>query len=168
MTYPEFPLSKDILFGYNNQQRTTSLVLETCKQGDSPIFTVSFVRDDYIPLGKLFVELTIDDPTETVFAETILGQVSYWKKMREANSLKPYVEEWREIADAKRKQLAFEALIQEVKNDGKSSVSAAKYLIEEPWKDKRDKKTREQVKKTTQEAYTQIADDIERVKDFLQ
>ena len=160
-------LTKEQMYTPQNIARSTSLVYETAKQTDNPVFTLSFVRDDFIRLGELFIELTIEDPTETVFAEHVFGSQSFWLNMREANRLKPSIEEWREMADAKRKQLAFQSLVSEVKTNGKSSVTAAKYLIEEPWKPK-TKEQKEKTLRTTEKAYTTIREDAERLKDLLQ
>ena len=160
-------LSKKYLYTSQNVPRTTSLIVEFNTKADvDPIFTVSAIREGYISLQKLFIEYTIDDPTEVVFAETVFGEISYWMTLREANRLKPYLEEWRAIADLYRKQRSFKVLVDEVKTDGKYSFQAAKYLIEEPWKPN-TKAQRQATQKTTEKAYTSsgVADDVKRLKE---
>ena len=55
----------------------------------------------------------------------------------------------------------------EVKLNGRSAFTAAKYLIEEPWKDKRNPKVKEQNKKTTEAAKSVFSEDLERLQEFM-
>jgi hypothetical protein len=94
----------------------------------------------------------------------------FWTKLKATSWFKPYYEEWADVAREKRKQLAFQAIMQEVKTSGKSSFSAAKYLIEEPWRNGgsvyEKRKIKESIATTATKAYTNSAvqKDLERLK----
>jgi len=77
---------------------------------------------------------SVDDPSEVTFAEEVFGDLFFWQSLTEASFFKKHIEEWRLLASTVRKKEAFKAIINEVKTNGKSSFTAAKYLIEEPWK----------------------------------
>lgn len=143
--------------------------MELCKHTDSPIFTIRDEKEGYESIQTLFINLTVEDPTETVFAETVFGNVPYWLKARENRTLKPYIEEWRAVADVKRKAMAYEAIIGEVKTRGRNSFSAAKYLIDEPNKDKRNPKTKQEVETTKAAArkLSEYSEDYHNIKDLL-
>lgn len=91
-------------------------------------------KNGAVSLYKLFVALTEDDPSETMFAEEVFGDVGFWLRLQESPFISSELVEWRKVVAQKRKQKAFAAIIKEVKEGGRSSFSAAKYLIEEPWK----------------------------------
>jgi hypothetical protein len=147
----------------NGIPKTNSLFHETCRQGDQPI--MSLHGGGGLPsLRTYFVNLTTNDPSEYTFAETVFGDIRYWFRLRDAKFLVDLLPEWREEADMKRKQLAFKAIINEVENEGRSSFSAAKFLIDEPWKGQK-KEVKETRKKTTQKAVSVFDQDIERLKE---
>lgn len=156
---------EEILFNEMGTQRTRALFKETCVDGDTPFFTIGHrEREGLVNLRKLFIELTEDDPTEMTFAEEVFGDFKYWTKITQSNLLTSHIEEWRIIADTKRKQKAFKAIIKEAKS-GKSAFSAAKYLIEEPWTDRKQAQVRERIKKTTSAAAKNVQEDIDRLRE---
>lgn len=136
MSKVTLPLTRDHLYTSLNNIRVTCLYKELCAQGDKPIFTIRTHKEGLISIKNLFVDLTVDDPTEVTFANEVFGEVGYWLKSRENPTLKPHLEEWRLEADVIRKSKAFKAIVDEVVTNGKSALSASKYLIEEPWKSK--------------------------------
>ena len=91
-------------------------------------------KEGKICLFKLYMAHSVDDPSEVTFAEEVFGDIYFWQCLTEANWFEKHITEWRHIAATKRKQKAFKSIIAEVENKGRSSFSAAKYLIEEPWK----------------------------------
>lgn len=127
-------------------------------------------KEGKIPLFKLFMKLVVDDPSEVTFAEEVFGDYVYWTKLRSTSWFKPYYEEWSDVATEKRKQIAFQAIMNEVKSNGKSSFTAAKYLIEEPWRNGNSvyekRKIKESIASTATKAYTNsaIQKDLERLK----
>lgn len=91
-------------------------------------------RDGKICLYKLYIAHSVDDPSEVTFAEEVFGDIYFWQSLTEAVWFQRHIQEWRLIAATIRKRDAFKSIINEVKTNGKSSFTAAKYLIEEPWK----------------------------------
>lgn len=91
-------------------------------------------KEGKINLFKLYMAHSVDDPSEVTFAEEVFGDLFFWQCLTEASFFKRHIEEWRFLASTVRKKEAFKAIINEVKTNGKSSFTAAKYLIEEPWK----------------------------------
>lgn len=136
---------------------------------DDAVFTLKAKHEGLISLRKLFVAHVAEDPTEVSFALAVFDDVAYWTRVREYADFKPYVEKWRAEADIIRKSKAFKSILSEVKEGGRSSFSAAKYLIEEPWKG-RAKTTKENIKKTTEKAFDLVRDDLTRLKEegFIQ
>lgn len=161
--------TKDQLWSSTGNPRTRSLFSETKKPGDEPIMTLNGGNKSLPCLRELYVPLVAEDPSEATFAETVFGDIRYWTKLREADFMESYLKEWNMIADIKRKQKAFEAIMDEVKSKGRSAFSAAKFLLDEPWKPN-DKETKEAKRKSTEEAYNPFKEDVERLKDegFIQ
>jgi hypothetical protein len=158
--------TKEQLWASNGTAKTNSLFTETARPGDTPIASLNGnTTKPVLCLRDFYVTLVAEDPSEVTFAETVFGDLRYWMKLKEAKFMPPYLEEWNAMADTIRKKLAFEAVIREIKEGGRSSFSAAKYIIEEPWKDKRNTKTRETSKKTTEDAHGFWKSDIERLKE---
>lgn len=155
---------KEQLWAANGVAKTNSLFWETKRPGDEPILSLTGWNDGLPSLRHLYVTLTTDDPSEYTFAEEVFGDVRYWFKLREAKFMPELLKEWREEADMKRKQKAFKAIVEEVETNGKSAFSAAKFLIDEPWKG-RTKVAQETRKKTTQKAVSVFDQDIERLKE---
>lgn len=158
-------LTRDQIYTPQNRRKEQSLFVETCAYHNEPIFTVRDEKEGYISLRKLYLEYVPKDPSEAVFAETVFGDVGYWLHLRENKTLKPFFEEWREEAEVIRKSFAFKAIVEEVETKGKSSFSAAKFLIDEPWKDKRNPAVKKQSKETTSKAAHQVKSDLERLQE---
>jgi len=158
-------LSRDQIYTPQNKRKEQSLFVETCAHHNEPIFTVRDEKEGYISLRKLYLEYVPKDPSEAVFAEVVFGDVGYWLHLRENKLLKPFFDEWREEAEVIRKSFAFKAIVDEVENQGRSAFSAAKFLIDEPWKDKRNPKVKKESKETTSKASIQVKTDIERLRE---
>ena len=156
-------VTRDRIYNTSNVPMIRPLLLE--EGGNNAVFTTSKDhKDGYISLYKLFVQFVVDDPTETVFADEVFGDVAYWYNVRETSTLRGHLEEWREICDVLRKKKAFEAILNEVKSKGRNSFQASKYLIEEPWK--KGSPNRRKVRQTTEEAFNQsvLKEDLERIR----
>lgn len=143
-----------------------------CEHNDKGILTYS--RDDKpgkINLYKLYMSFCVEDPSEVKFAEEVFGDIGFWLRLQNAVFFKETLTEWRQHAAEKRKCLAFEAIIKEVKNDGKSSFTAAKYLIEEPWRNGNSvaekKRLKAEIEKTATNAFISKSaeSDYQRLKD---
>lgn len=122
----------DLYIESNNLPRTRALICQY--KSDAPL---SIYRKDVsgkVNLYNLYMQFAVDDPSEVSFAENVFGDIVYWKEhMSQDLWFKKHLEIWRMAAAEKRKSLAFANIIKEVKNNGKSSFSASRYLIEEPW-----------------------------------
>lgn len=163
-------LSYDQLYNVSGVPKFSHLIVELCyarpeRDQTKALFTLRNEKEGFISLKKLFVEHVASDPSEASFAEALFGDVGYWLRVRDAKELIQPLTNWREEAEVVRKSKAFKALVKEVEEDGKSSFSAAKYLIEEPWKDKRNPRVKKQSKATTSVASRQVKSDIERLKE---
>jgi hypothetical protein len=117
-----------------------------------------------------FIDLCTMDPTEYEFASVIFGSWEIWERISNAPSVKPHVAKWRKEATIRRKAMAFKAVVSEVSEGGRSSFTAAKYLIEENWKDQGQTKdgraARKEVRETASAAYERsaISEDLKRLK----
>lgn len=161
---PEALFSQEQLWASNGSARTNSLFFESARPGDEPLMALQSKTKSGITLRELFVPLVTEDPTETLFAETVFGDVRYWLRLREAPFMKNYLEEWTKEADIKRKSKAFETILSEIKTSGRNAYNAAKYLIEEPWKGT-TKAARKSRKETTEAALSPFKEDIDRLKE---
>ena len=122
-------------------------------------------------LSKLYLAFSTTDPTEYSFAISVFGSWDIWEKMQQTAPLKKPIEKWRREADVKRKSLAFESVLKEIQEDGRSSFTAAKFLINEEWKPKEDGRTARkargaEAKSTSEEAFEKagVSEDLERLK----
>ncbi len=154
------------LYTSSGQRRTRALFRETCMASDTPVASIGKQPGALIPMRELFLEFVPNDPTEFEFAELVFGDYAHWKMIADAPWMSDVLAEWRMICDVKRKSEAFKAVLEEAKG-GRSSFTAAKYLIEEPWKDKRNPKTKEAVNKSTQKARDGILEDVKRLSDYM-
>lgn len=165
----KLPLDRDQIYTPNNGLKVLCLIKELAKPDDEPIFTLRDEKDGFESLQVLFINLVTEDPTESTFAQVVFGDVLYWMKARENKLLKPHLEEWRKVADVKRKAMAYEAIIGEVKTRGKNCFSAAKFIIDEPNKDKRNPKVKESVEESKAKAKEQslYSEDLQNIKGLL-
>lgn len=161
-------LSKDQLWNSNGVPKTRSLFSETCIQGDVPLMTLNGGRADLPCLRDFYVPLVAADPSEYTFAEAVFGDVRFWLALKKVKWIQSYLDEWNQMADIKRKSDAFVAMIDEIKSNGRSRFTAAKYLIEEPWKDKRNPEVKAKSKESTEKAAEFWEEDIERLKELGQ
>ena len=158
--------------------RTKSLFYELDHQSDACIFTLKEEAIEHpsgrplMPIAQIFIAMAVDDPTEITFSDYIFGSWQVWDKIRNSDKrLVVHVEKWRKEADIRRKALAFSVVVNEVKNEGKSSFAAAKYLIEEGWNPKGQtvdaRKKRSEARETAQTAFERegLTEDMQRLKE---
>lgn len=151
-----------------NHRKTKALFLETCGPDHEPIMTLGRKeKKGLVCLRDLFVEHVARDPSEFEFGEYVFGDYAFWHNLSQATWMRPYLEEWRMVADVKRKSLAFNTLVNEAENDGRNAYGAAKFLIEEPWKKDKTKKAQETKRKTTETAADEYKEDAIRLKDYF-
>lgn len=161
---PMFP--KDMTHNAVGRMKLQALFEETARPTDEPIMSLRASRPNGLPsLRDLFIQLVVDDPTETTFAELVFGDIDHWNQLLAWKPLAPYLKKWRAITDAKRKAKAFQLMIAEIDTRGKSAFSAAKFLIDEPWKDKRKASVKKEVQETTKAGFAEVSDDFNRLKE---
>lgn len=122
-----------------------------------------------INLYDLYMKFAVDDPTEMDFVDAVFGDVYFWSVLCEAPYFKRHLEEWRVLAAHGRKQKAFRIIVDEVKNNGKNAMAAAKYLIEEPWKlqtpvARKRKEIQKEIAESANSAMSSFQADVERLK----
>jgi len=134
---------------------------------DPPLMRLGRDNGELPSLRELFILLVTDDPTEVEFAEHVFGDYAFWDNITSCKWMESYLKEWRLITDARRKTKAFKAILSEIEGDGRSAFTAAKFIIEEPWKDKRNPKVKDEVNQSTARAAKDIDSDIVRMKEFM-
>ena len=156
------------LYNANNNMRLREIFHEY--NPDALLTTDKNGREGKVCLFKLYIAHCVDDPSEVTFAEEVFGDIFFWQCLCEANWFQRHISEWRLIAATIRKRDAFKSIVKEVKEGGRSSFSAAKYLIEEPWKmgnAAERKKNKKLVSDTAEAAFSDstIQQDIRRLKE---
>jgi hypothetical protein len=150
------------LYNGVNAGRTKALFYEF-GVGEHTILTLGDHIEGYPSLRTLYVNMCTDDPSEYVFAVTVFGDVQFWERLKKAPWMPAYVEAWKHESEIKRKSMAFDTIMKEVKEDGKSSFQAAKYLIEEPWR--KGAVERRKTKASARDAFDSVRDDVNRLKE---
>lgn len=151
-----------------NHRKTKALFYETCKPDDEPLMTLGRrPRGDLLVLRDLFIELVSQDPTEYEFADHVFGDFAFWKNITEASWMQPHLEEWRMVADVKRKSFAFGTIVEDAQSPSRTATTSAKFLIEEKWRDKRNPKTKAAAKASTEAAAQGYSEDVARLKDYM-
>lgn len=155
------------LYNDSGAARTRTLF---CEYNPDGILTLNrFGKEGRVSLYQLYIIHATEDPSEVQFAEEVFGDILYWKRLQGESFFKSHIAEWRDVAAEKRKQLAFKAVVNEVKTEGRSSFTAAKYLIEEPWRSgstaSEKKAIRKNIEQTAEAAYQNqsLQDDITRL-----
>lgn len=162
-------LPRSVLYNENNVPITKILYHPYTAEG--PITIYKDGRPGKINMYELYMQFCVDDPTEMDFVEYVYGDLTYWFRLIESPWFIPHLEEWRMHAAEKRKQKAFKAIADEVSKRGKSAFTAAKYLIEEPWRTgstvEEKKRLKQQISKTAEAAFQnkEFQSDIERLKE---
>lgn len=165
LTYEQLHPSK------TGRSRSKSLFVETnTYNGFDPVMTLGSRNKKYPSLRDYYISLVPEDPSEYTFAEAVFGDFLAWDRVRQASWFQPWYEEYQLTAAAIMKSMAFKAIIEEAKG-GKSAFSAAKFLIDEPWKvkDATDKrKARAQTRASTKAAAEShdFQEDIKRLKEL--
>jgi len=122
-------------------------------------------------LAQTFIAMTVDDPTEVEFADAVFGSWEVWEKISNSDKrLVAKIKKWRHEADIRRKALAFRAIVKEIRLEGKGALSAAKYLLEEPWKGSKAKdgrKGRAETRETAEQAFERngVSEDLKRLRE---
>lgn len=164
--------SREQLYSRLGHKKSKSLFVEVNTKAEmTPFLSLKASRPGGpISLRDLYIEYCTADPSEAYFAEAVFGEVSFWENIKKCQWFQPYYEEWQRVAEVKRKSAAFRYIFNEVDSQGKNAFNAAKYLVQEPWKDKRNAKVKKEAEETTEEALSDYDKDAERLREngFLQ
>ncbi len=96
-------------------------VVYTLKQEDHPM--------GYPSLRRLYLET--EDPTEYTFAQNHLGGWDHWKKFKDTDWFKEFLQEWREELELRLKSKAYKAIMGEADSElSKNRLAANKFIIE--------------------------------------
>lgn len=156
------------LWASNGHPKTRSLFKEVAMGDDVPLMTLGRGNEDeFICLQTLYVNLCTDDPSEVTFVDAVFGDYTYWERLSKARWFQPYLNAWRREADVRRKSKAFKAIIEEVETKGRNSFQAAKFLIGETYKDKRNPEVKKEVDETTKAAKEEFSSDLVRLEEYL-
>jgi len=152
------------------------MFLEYARDGVQPSFTVKneHVQKEgvlYPSLRRVYMECM--DPTEELFVqEVFLGDWEHWDRIKDNDILRTALkyEEWEEELSVKLRSFGIRSVLDEVRNQGKSAFSAAKWLAEGQWKHTKRGRPSNEEKARREREESQILqdlhDDIQRVKDL--
>lgn len=111
---------------------TKSLFYEMVQYSDKPNVVYTLKDQDhagYPSLKRLYLEEA--DPTEYRFAVNHLGGWEHWKKIRECEWFRPYLDSWREELELKLKSEQYRRIMKEAQDDlNKNSHASRKFIIE--------------------------------------
>lgn len=122
--------------------RTTSLFFETAaweKQMDA-LFTLNETDREY--RGKTFIALkplyiALEDPTGYTFAKEYLGGWAHFQTMLKSTKLKQAIDIWSDELNVALTAKGIRAMIGEVDMGGRSAASAARWLAEKGFTEKK-------------------------------
>jgi hypothetical protein len=158
-------LDQSDMWAHNNVIKTSSVFVESCRDSDTPVMCLEKDRKGLPCLRTFYIQYCVEDASEVEFADAVFGDFQYWQQLKKAKWFLPYLEEWQEEVDVRRKSKAFKAIVKEVDEGGKNAITAAKFLIQEPYKG-RTVAARKKVSKTTDTARGDFAADVIRLKAY--
>jgi hypothetical protein len=131
-------------------------------------------EEDHEHNGKLYpsmkrIYIEMEDVTEYEFAMATLGSYKHWERVLESPIIRPHVDQWRKELNLKLKARAMKSIIKSATEDEKLSFQAMKYLADNEYLDKKNKRGRpskDEVKaelKREVEINKSFRDDAERI-----
>ncbi len=111
-------------------------------------------------LRDLYMELTLEDPTEYNFAVTVFNTWDFWENLSSSSVIQPVIDKWRKENMIRQKMVAVKALKQEAAN-GKSKATAAKWLFDNGFTAPKPKK--EEIKTINKKIDSSTNDDMKRL-----
>lgn len=94
----------------------------------------------YKSMKKLYVAM--EDVTEYDFAQATLGSYKHWERLLESPIIRPHIDQWRKELNLKLKARAMRSIIKAATEDEKLSFQAMKYLADNDYLDKKNKRGR--------------------------
>jgi hypothetical protein len=77
------------------------------------------------------------DVHEYMFATKYLDGWEHWQRMMDNKILRAHIEQWRDELEIKIASIGFQRMMEEAEGDGRSAASAAKWLAERQFKEKK-------------------------------
>lgn len=156
----------DQLKGTNGKNRVQQLFYELSY--DNPQYAIFTTKDeDYstpdgkhlYSLKKLYLSISVNDPTEYTFAQTVFGNWNHWQAIFKSPITKKMVAEWRDELVVKIKSKAITHIATEMNNaESKNSFQAAKLLLDKGWLEKEPaSKAKKQLEESKDEEQNQQA-----------
>lgn len=156
--------------------QTKGLFFETTIPEEREIFNTKWTlkEEDHEHNGKIYlsmkrVYIEMEDVTEYEFAMATLGSYKHWERVLESPIIRPHVDQWRKELNLKLKARAMKSIIKSATEDEKLSFQAMKYLADNEYLDKKNKRGRpskDEVKaelKREVEINKSFRDDAERI-----
>jgi len=123
----ELRCNKDSIYRY----LTHAMFFESRTKGFDATFT--FKEQDheyegvhYTSMRKLYLEM--EDPTEYLFAQEVLGSWDHWQKLCNSALVFEHIKKWREELEIKLKAKAIGAMVDTALTAGSKGTTAAKWL----------------------------------------
>lgn len=150
--------------GVSGHYLTSALFFEQAASPEEAVFTLKDEDHEYNgkvykSLRKLYVQT--EDPTEYLFATTVLGGWGHWEKLKETAWFRPYLQSYREELTISIKAKALAAIRSEAVNQGKSAFAANKLLLEGGWDKEKGgvgRTTKEKIKKEAEALFSKDTD----------
>jgi len=154
----QLPYNKSELKDSMGRFRTASLFYEINQTDIPAIFTLKEEDTEYkgklhLSMKRLYLEMC--DPTEYIFATTILFSYPQWERMVENSQIAPHIESWRKELNLYLKAMAVQKNIQLSKQ---GSYNATKWLSDRGWQEA------ERGRPTEKERQARLKEDREIIK----
>jgi len=155
LIFPDYPFRLP-----SNKFVTSGMFVE--HSGEDSVYSIFTKREEdngkFMSFPKLYMSYTGSDPTEYVFAETVLGGWSHWMAVCTSTPLRGLVRDLRNRNAVRIKSNAIKNIVEEMNSGGRSSFSAAKLLLDKGWIPKEDYRRKTKAfKEDTRKENSQIA-----------
>lgn len=139
---------------------THAMFFESKTAGYEPTFTLKekdheYKGVKYLSMRRLYLEM--EDPTEYLFAEQVLGSWDHWQRICASNLILKHIKQWREELATKLKARAIQAMIATATQDGSKGTTAAKWLAAHGWEEGKGRPSKEKVAGEVKRAIQQNA-----------
>ena len=151
------------------QPQTKGLFYETTLPEERPVFGTKWTlkEKDLVADGKTYISmkrvyLEMEDVTEYDFAMAALGSYKHWERLVESPIIRRHIDQWRKELNLKLKARAMKSIIKAATEDEKLSFQAMKYLADNEYIDKKNKRGRP----SKEEINAELKKEVENSKTF--
>lgn len=136
----------------SNSRLLEGLFIERPRGRESALYTLR--REDhpdgFPSLYRLYMESTLLDPSEYLFATTYLDGWDHWEMLLKCSWFKEYASTWRRELEVRTRSLALRKVLEVAAGGTRDAFQANKFLLDGKWVDtpeaRRGRKTNEAVK----------------------